>query len=171
MTIHAPKVPGQVRHAVAAYGGARDGRLLRIQEVAAAAGLTPRSIRYYEELGLLRPCARSEGAYRLYDASDLERLLAIKSLRDDAGLSLAEIGQVLEDEESRRRARVALQATEDPRERRAIIEGRVASVERLLATLTPKLARLQVLVADVDGRRNRLQERLAELEPGGEAGR
>ena len=35
--------------------------LLRIQEAAAEAGLTSRSVRYYEELGLLRPAARSEG--------------------------------------------------------------------------------------------------------------
>ena len=49
-------------------------RLLRIQEVASELGLTARSIRYYEELGLLNPAARSEGAYRLYDASDVDRL-------------------------------------------------------------------------------------------------
>ena len=59
-------------------------RLLRIQEVATELGLTPRSIRYYEELGLLSPAARSQGAYRLYDASDVERLRFIKALRDDA---------------------------------------------------------------------------------------
>ncbi|MDQ3126870.1 MAG: MerR family transcriptional regulator, partial [Chloroflexota bacterium] len=73
-------------------------RLRRIQEVAAELGLTARSIRYYEELGLLAPAARSEGAYRLYDADDIERLRFIKGLRDDAGFSLAEIGQLLEDE-------------------------------------------------------------------------
>ena len=61
--------------------------LLRIQEVAAETGLTTRAIRYYEEIGLLEPAARSDGAYRLYDASDLERLRFIKSLRDDAGFS------------------------------------------------------------------------------------
>ena len=80
-------------------------RLLRIQEVAADTGLTPRTIRYYEELGLLAPAARSEGAYRLYDAEDLERLRFIRGLRDDAGFSLAEIGQLLEDEAARARNR------------------------------------------------------------------
>src|SRR5665811_1127517 len=72
-------------------------RLLRIQEVAAETGLTPRSIRYYEEFGLLRPAARSQGDYRLYDTSDLERLRFIRELRDDAGFSLAQIGLLLED--------------------------------------------------------------------------
>jgi DNA-binding transcriptional MerR regulator len=81
--------------------------LLRIQQVAADVGLTTRSIRYYEELGLLKPAARSEGSYRLYDVDDLERLRFIKGLRDDAGFSLAEIGQLLEDEAARARNRDA----------------------------------------------------------------
>ena len=74
--------------------------LLRIQEVADRVGLTARSIRYYEEVGLMKP-ARSIGSYRLYDADDIARLQFIKGLRDDAGFSLAEIGQLLEDENAR----------------------------------------------------------------------
>ena len=88
--------------------------LLRIQEVAADVGLTARAIRYYEELGLLKPAARSEGAYRLYDADDLERLRFIKGLRDDAGFSLTEIGQLLEDEAARARNRERFRSTTDP---------------------------------------------------------
>ena len=136
-------------------------RLLRIQEVAEETGLTPRSIRYYEELGLLRPAARSEGAYRLYDALDLEQLRFIKGLRDDSGLSLADIGQVVEDEESRRRAGAALKVTEDPAERRRILLERLASVEGLHGRLTAKPARLQAMVDDVEARRGRLYDLLA----------
>ncbi len=136
-------------------------RLLRIQEVAEETGLTPRSIRYYEERGLLRPAARSQGAYRLYDASDVEQLRFIKGLRDDAGLSLADIGQILEDEESRRRTHAALKVTEDPAERRRILLERLASIEGLHGRLTAKLARLQAMFDDVEARRGRLHELLA----------
>jgi len=136
-------------------------RLLRIQEVAEETGLTPRSIRYYEERGLLRPAARSEGAYRLYDASDLEQLRLIKGLRDDAGLSIADIGQILEDEESRRRTRAALKATDDPVERRRILLERLASIEGLHGRLNAKLARLQAMFDDVEARRGRLHDLLA----------
>ena len=73
-------------------------RLQRIQEVAAEVGLTARSIRYYEEVGLLAPAGRSEGAYRLYDADDLARLRFIKGLRDDAGFSLADVVIQIEDD-------------------------------------------------------------------------
>ncbi len=96
-------------------------RLLRINEVAADTGLTTRAIRYYEEIGLLEPAARSDGDYRLYDASDLDRLSFIRSLRDDAGFSLAQIGQLLEDDAARERNRERFRATEDPTERRAIL--------------------------------------------------
>ncbi len=136
-------------------------RLLRIQEVAEEVGLTPRSIRYYEERGLLRPAARSEGAYRLYDASDLEQLRFIKGLRDDAGLSIADIGQILEDEESRRRTRAALKVTENPAERRRILLERLASIEGLHGLLAAKLARLQAMFDDVEDRRGRLHDLLA----------
>ena len=60
-----------------------DEPLLRIQAVADEVGLTTRSIRYYEEMGLVKPAARSDGAYRLYDADDVERLRFIKALRDE----------------------------------------------------------------------------------------
>ena len=136
-------------------------RLLRIQEVAEETGLTPRSIRYYEERGLLRPAARSEGAYRLYDASDLEQLRFIKGLRDDAGLSIADIGQILEDEASRRRTRAALKVTDDPAERRRILIERLASIEGLHGRLNAKLARLQAMFDDVEARRGRLHDLLA----------
>src|SRR5207344_865944 len=86
-------------------------RLLRINEVAAELGLTTRSIRYYEEVGLLEPAGRSDGDYRLYDPSDVERLRFIKGLRDDAGFSLAQIGQLLEDEDARERNRERLAHT------------------------------------------------------------
>src|ERR1700704_1458273 len=95
--------------------------LLRIQEVSAETGLTTRTIRYYEELGLLKPAARSEGSYRLFDPDDLERLRFIKGLRDDAGFSLAEIGQLLEDEAARTRNRDRFRSTNDPDERRALL--------------------------------------------------
>ena len=139
----------------------KPARLLRIQEAAADVGLTPRSVRYYEEMGLLRPAARSEGDYRLYDPTDLERLRFIKGLRDDAGLSIADIGEIVQDEESRRRARAALKVTDDPAERRRILLERLASIEGLHERLDAKLARLQAMFDDVEVRRRRLHDLLA----------
>jgi DNA-binding transcriptional MerR regulator len=144
-------------------------RLLRIQEVAAETGLTPRSIRYYEELGLLSPAARSDGAYRLYDAEDLDRLRFIRGLRDDAGFSLAEIGQLLVDEAARARNRERFRATTDVAERRRIVLDAIAIVDRQVSTLRGKIERLEAMVVDAGERREHLAGHLADLDAGRES--
>jgi DNA-binding transcriptional MerR regulator len=146
--------------------GSREASLLRIAEVADETGLTARAIRYYEELGLLEPAARSEGAYRLYDAEDLSRLRFIKGLRDDAGFSLAEIRQLLEDEASRTQLRARLRATADPAERRDILLAAMAQVDRQVGSLSDKAARLSSMIADARARRAYLEAHLEALESG-----
>ena len=143
-------------------------RLRRIQDVGAELGLTARAIRYYEELGLLAPAARSEGAYRLYDADDVERLRFIKGLRDDAGFSLTEIGQLLEDEAMRARNRDRFRTTEDPGERRAIVTDTLGRVERQIESLRDKMARLAGMIEEAEGRRDHLRLHLSELDAGRE---
>jgi len=138
-------------------------RLLRINEVAAETGLTTRAIRYYEEVGLLEPAARSEGDYRLYDESDLERLRYIRSLRDDAGFSLAQIGQLLEDEAARERNRERFRSTRDPDERRAIVVDALERVDRQIETLEGKATRLTAMIEAARDRRGHLARHLDEL--------
>jgi DNA-binding transcriptional MerR regulator len=144
-------------------GDAEGPPLQRIQEVAAEVGLTTRSIRYYEELGLLTPAARSEGDYRLYDASDLERLRFIKGLRDDAGFSLAEIAQLLEDEAARRQANERFRSA-DALERRDAVLDTIARVERQISTLRAKAGRIEAMTADAERRLVHLREHLADLD-------
>ena len=141
-------------------------QLLRIQEVAAETGLTTRAIRYYEEIGLLEPAARSDGAYRLFDESDLERLRFIKELRDDAGFSLAQIGQLLEDEAARERNRERFRATSDPDERRALVLEARRRVEGQIATLRDKRDRLDAMLKAAETRRAHLEAHLTELDGG-----
>jgi DNA-binding transcriptional MerR regulator len=147
---------------------AAEPRLLRIQEVADETGLTPRAIRYYEERGLLAPAGRSEGAYRLYDVEDLERLRFIRGLRDDAGFSLAEIGRLLEEEMARERNRARFRTTADPVERRRIVTEALATVDRQVATLRSKIARLEAMVAEAEERRTHLAGHLEDLAAGRE---
>lgn len=147
-----------------------DSPLLRINEVAAETGLTTRTIRYYEELGLLEPAARSEGDYRLYDASDLARLQFIRSLRDDAGFSLAQIGQLLEDEAARERNRERLRTTTDPAERRVYLTEAEERVTRQIDLLEAKAERLATMIDEAQTRLKRIRGHLAELD-GSDAGR
>lgn len=69
-------------------------KTLRIGELAAELGLNPKTIRYYEEIGLLPAPPRTESGYRLYDAEDVEQLRFIGKAKA-IGLSLQEIGEIL----------------------------------------------------------------------------
>ena len=56
--------------------------MIRIGEVAERTGVTPRTIRYYEEIGLLDSSQRRKGEHRLYEQADVDRLLELTRLRD-----------------------------------------------------------------------------------------
>jgi DNA-binding transcriptional MerR regulator len=67
--------------------------LLQIGEVAEKVGLSLRTVRYYEEVGLVTPAARSEGGFRLYADADLQRLRLLKRMKP-LGLSLDEMREL-----------------------------------------------------------------------------
>lgn len=162
MSVSQPPVPVAKGDA---GGGVEAEPLLRIQEVADRVGLTARSIRYYEEVGLMKP-ARSVGSYRLYDEEDIARLQFIKGLRDDAGFSLAEIGQLLEDENARQTIGARFRQSTDLGERRALLAEGIERIDRQVATLRAKIGRLQAMIDAAGARRAHLEDHRAELEPG-----
>jgi DNA-binding transcriptional MerR regulator len=75
-------------------GNDTQSRMMRIGELARHAGISVRAIRYYEELGLIRPVKRSPGGFRLYGLENHKRLAVINFLKE-AGLPLMEIRQIL----------------------------------------------------------------------------
>ena len=76
-------------------------RYLQIGEAAERLQLTQRTLRYYEEKGLLNPPTRMEGGFRLYSDEDVERIQRILQLKELLGFSLAEIKDMLESEDVR----------------------------------------------------------------------
>jgi len=71
-------------------------RTMQIGEVAARTELSLRSLRHWEEVGLLPPSGRSEGGFRLYTEADVERILLVRRMKP-LGFSLEEMRQVLDD--------------------------------------------------------------------------
>jgi MerR family transcriptional regulator, repressor of the yfmOP operon len=140
-------------------------RLRRIQDVADEVGLTSRAIRYYEEMGLLTPAARSGGRHRLYDESGVERLRAIRALRDDAGFSIGDIVRLLEDTDHLARSKAAYRSAESPAERLRIASEGLARIDRQIALLSGKIERLRAMIDDATARRARIIELVAQLEP------
>ncbi len=74
--------------------GTPRGELMQIGHVADRTGLSLRTIRFYEENGLVIPTARSEGGFRLYSESDVARLEVIKRMKP-LGFSLEEMQELL----------------------------------------------------------------------------
>lgn len=68
----------------------------QIGEVSDAVGLSLRTIRYYEEIGLVAPSGRTEGGFRLYTEADIDRLRVVKALKP-VGLSLETMTELLAD--------------------------------------------------------------------------
>ncbi|MCE1175088.1 MAG: MerR family transcriptional regulator [Propionibacteriales bacterium] len=97
-------------------------RTWRIGEVAERTGLSRRTLRHYDELGLLVPAARGWNDYRRYDAGDLMRLLQIQNLKA-LGLSLGEIAEALNDP--------SLDATAALRGHWELLTERIATEQRL----------------------------------------
>jgi DNA-binding transcriptional MerR regulator len=96
---------------MAAKGGSRS---YRIGGVAERLGVTTRTIRYYEELGLLVPIGdRPKGAHRVYDHGSIARLQQLLKLRDLLGLSLDAIVELAEAEEARAALRDTCESDED----------------------------------------------------------
>ncbi len=138
---------------------------MRISEFARAAGTTARTVRYYEEIGLLPPGGeRASGAHRTYTEDDVTRLREVLRLRDLLGLSLDELREMGAAEG----ARVALRSefwdagTSKPR-RKAILDEFEVIVTRQRELLDRRRAQLDELEAELADRQRRIAQRRVEL--------
>jgi DNA-binding transcriptional MerR regulator len=138
--------------------------LRRIGEVAEVTGLTQRTIRYYEELGLLEPAAHQTGGNRRYDDDDLERLKLIRRLKDVVGLSLSELREFLETESERTEIRRQYNATSDELRQTQLLERAAPILRRRVELLERKLAKVQGLLDEERTRLNRVRDALARVE-------
>ncbi len=140
---------------------------LRIGKVAEMTGTTPRTIRYYEEIGLLSSSRRREpGAHRLYEHTDVERLAEILRLKDLLGLSLEELKQLAAAEQARAVRRQEWRSgVEDPARRREILEQGLGYVDRQLALVRRRRDEIAKLEGELSAHRRRLTRRLREQVP------
>jgi DNA-binding transcriptional MerR regulator len=142
-----------------------DERRYRIGEVAERTGVTTRTIRYYEELGLLGKAGeRAKGAHRLYIEADVARLQELIRLRDLLGLTLDELVELAEAEEARAalRDQWAESATDD--ERAGILDAAISLAERQLELVRARQQRLAEFADELAGKLPAIRERQSQLE-------
>jgi DNA-binding transcriptional MerR regulator len=119
---------------------------LRIGEVAKLTGLTTRTLRYWEELGLLRPSGHRGSGERVYSPADMTRVSRIRDLQDLLGFSLAEVRAVveIEDIDVLDRVRSELRSGDPtPQRRRELLDEAIAANDHLLDRLGETQARIQ----------------------------
>jgi MerR family transcriptional regulator, repressor of the yfmOP operon len=137
---------------------------LRIGEVAERTGTTPRTIRYYEEIGLLASAGgRETGKHRCYTEADVERVREILRLRDLLGLSLEQLSQLLAAEDARAEIRRDYQRSEDPDERRRLLHQALGHIATQLDLVRGRRRELEELERELVDRRRLIHRRLGEL--------
>jgi MerR family transcriptional regulator, repressor of the yfmOP operon len=137
---------------------------LRIGEVAQRVGVTPRTIRYYEELGLLGSAGeREKGTHRTYVETDVVRLQELIRLRDLLGLTLEELVELAEAEEARAALRGRWEEDPSDEERLRIVEAAIPHVERQLALVRNRRATLDEFAAELEDKLTQLRRRRREL--------
>jgi DNA-binding transcriptional MerR regulator len=132
----------------------RDPKLQQIGEVAERVGLSLRTVRYYEEVGLVTPSARSEGGFRLYSEDDIQRLAVVKRMKP-LGLTLEEMATLLD----------AFERSAHPEQLDVAELGAVtASLEEYAERSDERIAALERELAEARTLRLRLSERLGRCE-------
>jgi DNA-binding transcriptional MerR regulator len=137
---------------------------LRIGDVAKLAGTTPRTIRYYEEIGLLPEAPeRPAGGHRLYTPAEVERLREVMRLKELLGVTLDELKDLLTAEEARAAVRAELQREDvEPKRRRELLEEALGHIERQLTLVEHRATELAKLHEELCQTRKRVRRKLRE---------
>lgn len=142
----------------------------RIGEVADRLGVSTRTLRYYQELGLLDPAGQSSGGNRRYSEADVTRAMRILELRNVMGFDLERIGEILEAEDRLAEIRAEAKRGVSVKRKREIASEAITITEHLRAQVADKLAVLAGFDADLEARLARLHAFVDELAGGGPEG-
>ena len=136
----------------------------QIGEVADRTGVTQRTLRFYEEKGLLKPAERMEGGFRLYSEQDIEHIELIKRLQSLLNLSLAEIKEMVDAEELIAQMRATFRPDRDLPARKArvvqvrealtlqseIVDRKVEQLREMRGVIDERLTMIENLEREID---------------------
>ncbi|MHB8512399.1 MAG: MerR family transcriptional regulator [Actinomycetota bacterium] len=135
---------------------------LRIGEVAGRLGLTCRTLRYYEQIGLLKPSSYTKGGERRYTDADVERLTRIRELQDLMGFGLDEIRSIMHAEDKLNQLKMEYQKGSIKR-RREIVAEAIAINARLREQVSATIKRSKAFLKELESRAKRYREVESEL--------
>jgi DNA-binding transcriptional MerR regulator len=141
-----------------------DEPYLQIGEVADRTGVTQRTLRFYEERGLLKPPSRMDGGFRLYSELDVSRVEQIKRMQSLLGLTLAEIKEMVEAEELREELNATYRPDRPVDERIQRLLKRIDATKRQYDIISTKLDAMIEMRKDLEEKLQHYREVVADLE-------
>jgi DNA-binding transcriptional MerR regulator len=135
----------------------------QIGEVAEKTGVTQRTLRFYEEKGLLKPPERMDGGFRLYSDTDVKRIEFIKRLQDLLGFTLSEIKEMVEAEELRQQIVDTFRPDRELPARRKRTEQIITAIERQLSVVDRKVEQLTEMQQELRERLTNLNRRRQQI--------
>jgi DNA-binding transcriptional MerR regulator len=139
---------------------------LRIGDVARLLDTTPRTIRYYEEIGLLAPApARHSGKHRLYSHEEVERIREVMRLKHLLGVTLEELKTLLTAEDARAEVRAQLRRDDVGSERRReLLAEALGHIDRQLELVRHRAGELAKLENELCDSHKRVRRKIRELD-------
>ncbi len=141
-----------------------DRGFMQIGELADRMGVTQRTLRYYESIGLLDPSGRMEGGFRLYSDTDVHRLERIVELKRLLGVPLSLIKEIVEAEELLQQLRAERRSTDDLVAKRASLEKAMGIIEAQVGFVRERMSAMQQLQDRYQRRLKRTRARLTRLD-------
>ena len=136
----------------------------RIGEVAEQAGVSTRTLRYYQELGLLDPAGHSPGGSRRYSTGDVARLRRILELRDVMGFDLERISTILHAEDRLAELREEVRAGVSPDRRREVVSEAITLNNAMRRQVHEKLDVLQSFLDELETKAAKYRQIASELD-------
>ena len=139
---------------------------LRIGDLAKLVCTTPRTIRYYEEIGLLPEVpSRPACGHRVYTDAEVERLREVMRLKELLGVTLDELKTLLAAEESRATVRAQLRREDvAPPRRRELLEEALGHIDRQMELVEHRATELATLKSELCETRKRVRRKIRELD-------
>ncbi len=137
---------------------------LQIGEVAERTSVTQRTLRFYEEKGLLRSPTRMEGGFRLYSEDDVRRVEHIRRLQNLLGLTLAEIKEMVEAEEILRELKAQYRPEADVYEKKRQLHEAIDVVTRQQGIVSQKAEQMSEMKIHLEERLRTFARWMEELE-------
>jgi len=135
----------------------------QIGEVAERTGVTQRTLRFYEEKGLLNPPERMDGGFRLYSEHDVQRIEYIRRLQQVLGFTLAEIKEMVEAEDLRQQIIATFRPDRELPARLVRVNRIIGALERQLEVVDHKVEHLVEMQNDLRAKMDRVTTRRREL--------